>query len=348
MQPSPHEQEILGNAVGTCLALAFFAAWIACIVFGCKNLKRAGYSPHLMWLTACTPIIGFAIFFVSVLLVRNARVREEAEKTAALRREEELRQRQAEELRRQAEERRQRIAAEHAANQRALALRLTSLVSDSTGKAASLPKLPGSADEAIHRAEREFGDGAFAPFWDAIEESATGLANFEATVQTLIKNSQFYRQEAPRLENAPPAFQIGLDTLPDASSTAERLRCVVRRAQKDFHFASIYEQRKTNQIFVAGFSTLGQALNELGHRLDRSLNDLASAIDVSISNLASDIESSQRSMTSELVREMEATREQAAAESQDRREHERQEREMLDNIQRRRKPFPPSVRDSEY
>jgi hypothetical protein len=53
-------------------------------------------------------------------------------------------------------------------------------------------------------------------------------------------------------------------------------------------------------------------------------------------------------MTSELVAEMEATREQTAAECEARREHERQEREMLDNIQRRRNPLPPGLRDQEY
>ena len=87
-------------------------------------------------------------------------------------------------------------------------------------------------------------------------------------MQRLIQNSHFYTEEAPKLETPPPPFQLGLQTLPDASHTANRMRAVVRRAQKDFHFATIYEQRKTNQLLVAGFSSLGQAINELGDRLD--------------------------------------------------------------------------------
>lgn len=348
MQTVPQEQQAFEYALSSCLAWLIVAIWIGCAVFGAINFKRAGYSPHWMWLSACNPLIGLALFVVSLFLLRNARMRAETERIAAAHREEEWRREQAEQNRRQGEERRQRIAAEHVASQQALALRLTNLITDSTGKAAGLPTLLGSANQLIDHAEQEFEDGAFGPFWDAVEQSATKLANFEVTTKTLIKNSQSYRQEVPRLEGAPPPFQIGLDTLPDASSTAERLRRVVRRAQKNFHFATIYEQRKTNQILVTGFSTLGQALNELSDRLDRSLNDLASAIDMSISKLASDIQSSHRSMTSELVTEIEATREQAIADSKARREHEQKERDMLDNIQRRRKPFPPGFRDGEY
>ena len=245
---------------------------------------------------------------------------------------------------REREEQARRVAEQ----QRALAVRLNDLVSDSTRTAATLPNLVRSAETTIDLAEQEFEDGAFAPFWDAVEQAANKLASFEATIQKLIQNSSFYTGEAPKLQTPPPPFQLGLETLPDASHTANRMRAVVRRAQKDFHFATIYEQRKTNQLLVAGFSTLGHAINELGDRLDSSLERLASSVSIGISDLASDITSAQERMTSKLSAELELSREQAATDSEAQREHERKEEEMLDNIQRRRRPLPPKLRDGEF
>lgn len=223
------------------------------------------------------------------------------------------------------------------AEQHTLALRLVTLVSDSVQTASTLPQLVRESESALDSAEQEFSDGAFAPFWDAVETAATRLATFNNTVQQLIQNSTFHRSESSKLDTRPAPFQLGVDTLPDASHTAHRMRSVVRRAQKDFHFATIYEQRKTNQLLVAGFSTLGQAINELGDRLDSSLESLASSISIAISD-----------QTSALVSELETSREQAASDSAAQREHESKEREMLDNIQRRRKPRPPGLRDGEY
>lgn len=253
-----------------------------------------------------------------------------------------------EEWRKQEIKNRKRDAEEHAAAQRTLATRLSNVVNDSIHSAANLSTLLRSAEEKIDLAGKEFEEGVFAPFWDAVEQAANKLANFEATVRQLIQNSQFYSGEAPKLETPAPPFQIGLDTLPDASRTANRLRAVVRRAQKDFHFANIYEQRKTNQLLVAGFSTLGEAIVELGDRLDSSLDRLASVVSISISDLASDITSSHENMTSRLAAELERSRDQAASDSEAQREIESKELEMLDNIQRRRKPFPPGLRDGEF
>ena len=247
--------------------------------------------------------------------------------------------RKAEQARQEAESRRH-AAEQHAATQRALALQLTNVISESTQTATDLPKLVRAAERTIDLAEQEFRDGAFAPFWDAVEQAANKLASFEDTMQRLIQNSHFYTEEAPKLETPPPPFQLGLQTLPDASHTANRMRAVVRRAQKDFHFATIYEQRKTNQLLVAGFSSLGQAINELGDRLDSSLDRLSSAVSVGISEITASHERMTSALTAEHERSREQSREQAERDSEAHRDHEKKEREMLDNIQRRRKPWP--------
>jgi hypothetical protein len=350
--------------------LAFFAVWIAAIVFGCRNLKRAGYSPHLMWLTAINPIISFALFFVALFQVR---AQEEREKADNLRRKEEERRRQeneprlaterrereAQERRRHADERRRHAEEQHAAEQRRLSSQLATLMSNSKELAAKLPVLFQSAETLLDDAEVDFAEGALVPFWEKIEESATCLSTLEINVQNLIKNAQFYRKDASRLEQPPPHFQIGLDVLPDGGRSHERMRSVVRQAHRNADFAKIYEmrrihfeQRKTNALLAAGFSTLEQALNELGGRLDSSLNELATSMSMEISKLGVDISSSHREISSTVSDQLGRSREQAARDAKARREqaerHARDESTKLENIQRRRKPFPPGFRDDEY
>lgn len=316
-------------------ALGF--AWLACIWFSIRNLKEAGKSAQWVWLSIFNPIVALIILVVSYNTLQTHK--------AALARQEAQDER---ERRQQEEDNKRRATEQYEAAQGALALRLNQLVASSTQTAATLPELVESAEQTIDLAEREFSDGAFAPFWDAVEDAANELATFDATIQTLISNSRKHSDEASRLQTAAPPFRLGIDTLPDATHTANRMRAIVRQAQKDFHFATIYEQRKTNQLLVAGFSSLGQAIVELSDRLDSSLDRLASTVNIAISDLSSDITSAQQHMTDKLSSELETTREQAEAESAATRKHEQSESEMLDNIQRRRRPRPEKFRDGKF
>lgn len=239
------------------------------------------------------------------------------------------------------------VAAAQAAQQR-LASQLDRLMSESVASARELPNLITAAEKSLDLAEYEFAEGAFVPFWDAIEVAAKKLANVEATIQQLIQNSQSYQKDAPGLETPPPPFQIGLRTLPDASHTTSRMRVIVRGAQKDPDFTKIYLMCRHNELLVAGFSTLGQVLSEIGDRLDSSFDRLASSINVSISGLASEITWSQKQMTATLGAKIDRSTEQGASDAKAGRKLDRKEIEMLDNIQRRRRPRPDGLRDGEY
>jgi len=252
--------------------------------------------------------------------------------------EEERRRVQAEANRRAAQK--AAVAAAQAAQQR-LASQLDTLMSQSAASARELPNLMADAERSLDLAEYEFAEGAFVPFWDAIEVAAKRLADVEGTIQKLIQNSQSYQKDATGLETRPPPFQIGLKTLPDASHTTSRMRVIVRGAQKDPDFTKIYLMCRHNELLVAGFSTLGQVLSEIGDRLDSSFGRLASSINVSISGLASEIASSQKEMTTTLAGRIDRSTAQGASDA-------KTEIEMLDNIQRRRKPPSPGFRDGEY
>ena len=201
------------------------------------------------------------------------------------------------------------------AAQQRLASKLEGLISQSVASAGELPNLIAAAEKSLDLAEDEFTERAFVPFWDAIESAAKKLANVEETIQELIENSQSYQENAPGLETPPPSFQIGLDTLPDASHTVNRLRAVVRRAQKDAEFTTIYLMCRHNELLIAGFSTLGQVLSEISDRLDSSFDRLASSINVGISGLASEITSSQKDMTTTIAAELQRSRKQGGRRS---------------------------------
>lgn len=134
---------------------------------------------------------------------------------------------------------------------------------------------------------------------------------------------------------------------------------LVHEAHRNPDFANIYQQRqiyheqcKTNHLLKWGFLTLGQALSELGDRLRSSLEQLTTSVNVEISKLGVDITESQCQLGTILSGQIRRSGEQAARDAKSRIEqaerHAREEAEKSDNIQRRRKPFPPGFRDGEY
>ena len=53
----------------------------------------------------------------------------------------------------------------------------------------SLPKHLSTAERHLNQAEVDFADGAFAPFWDSIEEAAKTLGHFDEGVRSINDNS---------------------------------------------------------------------------------------------------------------------------------------------------------------
>jgi|GEM_PF-2624685 len=201
---------------------------------------------------------------------------------------------------------------------------LESLLSSSKNNFHNIPKIVIAAEEYLDLAEREFADRAFAPFWDQIENATNRLAAYYyQQVQLLERNAVEYRQGILALRGNMPLFSDPTRQLPDARPTAARLAAVVRKAQTDFQFATIYEQRKTNHILVQGFGTLAAAIYSLGNMISSSLSDLSRTLDVSLDRI---LESAAADAA--IVREMETT----ILTKQD------TQIRMLDNIQRGKKP----------
>ena len=69
-----------------------------------------------------------------------------------------------------------------------------------------------------------------------------------------------------------------LNSVPDASSVMIQLARVVRLGQTNFEFANIWEHRRTREVLIAGFRTLGDALNTLGATIEHSVSALQQSV----------------------------------------------------------------------
>ncbi len=243
-------------------------------------------------------------------------------------------QKEAEEEQRQAEEkvaeRDRSMKAEYETSQRYVRATLDKCVRSSRREVEEIPKSIEAAEAALTEAGHEYAEGAFAPFWDAVESAANYLAQSDASINRIIEHSKEYRDQVSKLDSESPPFRIGIDTLPDTTRTTDRMRTIVRRAQKDFHFVTIYEQRKTNKLLIAGFTNLAEALIGMSERLELSIHALSSSL--------SDIARTDRANTEELIASVQKLHERMEIDSSAQREHEKKQREMLDNIQRGRRP----------
>jgi hypothetical protein len=135
----------------------------------------------------------------------------------------------------------------------------------------------------------------------------------------------------------PPQFPLERKTvekLAVGTSTAERMKAIVRTAQRDFQFSSFYEQRKTNQILVAGFTTLGQALDRMTWQIADSIDNLTSSVE----SMASTLNESINSQFGEMAESNTQSHGEVMKAVSEHVLREQRALEMLDNIQRHRKP----------
>ena len=206
----------------------------------------------------------------------------------------------------------------------------------------SMPKHLRSAEQYLDQADVDFSDGAFAPFWDSIENAAKALGCFDEGVHHIKDNASHYTELLRKYEGTPPQFPLArksVTKLGIGTATAERMKAVVRTAQRNFQFATIYEQRRTNKILVAGFTSLAQALEQMTWQITASIDDLADSVD----GMTSTLNKSMHAIHSRIGDIAERTRQhhdEFMKEAAERATRARKVLEMLDNIQRGRRPFP--------
>lgn len=276
-------------------------------------------------------IIFIVVVIVLVIYLVKANEREKRRQA------EEAARKTAEEARKAAEEARIR---KHKKEQDGYQNQLVVVGDESITLFERMPEHLKTAEEYLNQAEFEFSEGAFAPFWDIIEKTAKTLGRFDEGVKHIKNNSSQYTNLITKYEGVPPQFPLSrksVEKLSVGTSTAERMKEIVRTAQRNFQFATIYEQRKTNQILVAGFTNLAQALDRMTWQITESIDNLASSVD----SMASTLNESMSAIHSRLGDMAEANIEhnsEVVKIESDRAARGKRALQMLDNIQHHRKP----------
>lgn len=262
-----------------------------------------------------------------------------------------------------------RVSSRNAVERARTVARLERLVWDSQASASRLPLFVSEAELALDRAEREFSEGLYSPFWEAMEDAAQNLAHYDSTLQSLDAARKQHERDAPPLKPDAISFSLGVSMLPDTTETTCRMKALYRKAQKDPHFAQVYEQRRTNSILIEGFRSLGEALTSFGTRLESQLKSLGTQLDFQLTDIQTAlaetadqlgkqhnalIESARewheeaRSASADLAAVARDSAQQAEEDAQVRRAYEAETRKMLDNIQRRRLPANRRIGDGAY
>jgi low affinity Fe/Cu permease len=209
------------------------------------------------------------------------------------------------------------------------------------------PKYLESAEKYLDQAEVNFSYGAFAPFWDDIEKATKKLGSFYENIQSIKSNLSIYTVLIGKYEDTPPQFPLTRESvtkLDIGKETAKRLNGIVWEAQRNFQFATIYEQRKTNQILVGGFTNLATALDQMTSKITKSIDDLTGSVDVMTSTLDESLRAIH-SQVGNIVDIEERTSQQINQQHDELMEkisegvaREEKVLKMLDNIQRGRRP----------
>ena len=250
--------------------------------------------------------------------------------------------------RRQERERLEEELARTAAARAAALAQLQRLISDAERAAASLPIILGDAELTLDRADEELRSRLPSPFWEAMEEAVEKLQSFQGALWIIDARRTEYSAQASTLDGGVPEFRLGVSVLPDPTGTQSRLTQLYRQAQAIPHFSIVYEQRRTTSTLVAGFRSLGQAVERLGYQIVDEIGSLATSLGSRLDSLEKSLESSAtaaaeqsvalRTQLEHVAGSSDTLSNQLRQDAEAHSETERRALRMLDNIQHRRKP----------
>jgi hypothetical protein len=227
-----------------------------------------------------------------------------------------LERKKAEQAKRRVESANQSEKSRTESEAKSLTYSLTRTYESSTNLATELPPHLTEASRWLRKAEVEYKDNAFSPFWDAVENAAKQLAAFNDKANQLSRNAKEYYQMLNGRKHTFPAFPINVRSIPDPSSVVNELRRVVRMGQTNFQFANIWEHRRTREVLIAGFRTLGEAVNNLGATIEYSVSNLEQSISSDMAKLVEEEIKTRGTLGKRML----------------------EQNRMLDNIQHGRKP----------
>lgn len=219
-----------------------------------------------------------------------------------------------------------------------LVLKVETIYSDQKANVATLHDLLQQTEASLVRARQLFSEHAYTPFWDSIENAVESLKHFNRRVSLINHSAKDYYAQLEGREHTFPTFPVKNGDLPNPDDLIKDLTERIAEAQRDFQFASIFEQRRTTSAIVTGFRNMQEAITSLRNDIVRSLSTLQSSIEWGLGNLSSNIREgfdelaeSQQQSTAELRETLDEHAKETA-------KHQKFAEAALDNIQNRRKP----------
>lgn len=191
-----------------------------------------------------------------------------------------------------------------------LTSQLITVLQSSSDLAVRLPQELSEASNRVRRAEREYSDNAFAPFWDEVEVAMHHLDSFNRGVQQLSQNAQRYYDGLKGRNHTFPSFPAYPASLPDPRPVYNELQRIIRMAQRNFQFALIWEQRKTREVLFMGFRTMEQAIDNLAMTTQSSIFDLQSSVSSDMARLVEEEIKTRETLAEEQIRTRETLAEE--------------------------------------
>lgn len=155
---------------------------------------------------------------------------------------------------------------------------LTNIYQLSRGLADNLSNSLTEASEHLKRAEREYQENAFGLFWDEAEKAASNISDFQHDLDRISSNAKIYYDSLRARRHSFPVFPVGMDLIPSPAAVIGELRRVVRLGQTNTQCTVILEHRETRKALIAGFRTLGQAIDGLEWAVHSGVDELRTAI----------------------------------------------------------------------
>ena len=154
-----------------------------------------------------------------------------------------------------------------------------------TSAAVSYTEIPGhlvSAEHCLDRAETEFEERAFDPYWDAIESALRALGEADCRFNAIRNYLDQSKKLIEKLDGQSVSFPVAQADVfrlkTSTSSVRGRLDDILRMAQTDIEFTSIYHLRRHNQILIAGFRNLAEAIYGIGNQISSAIDGLATQV----------------------------------------------------------------------
>ncbi|MFJ6099299.1 hypothetical protein [Williamsia muralis] len=145
-----------------------------------------------------------------------------------------------------------------------------------------LPTLLDAAAKNLNRAERDWNERVYNPFWTSVEGCAVNLLDFKTAVAAINSSASEYRKAVAMYDGQLPPFavtSISVDAMNSYDSIYEQMNKLTRKALGDIDFANIFELWRGNAITEKGFANLRSAIQQMSSDISSQISSLSSSLD---------------------------------------------------------------------